>query len=726
MQMDLKRDRVEAENPLPPATNVTPANVLIALRRWWKVALPIGSILALSGAAFVYLTFRPVYVGQVWLRVYHDPRYIAFQQQTENVESFVSNQMEAIRSPWVIDGTLSHPEIARLPEIAQAQDQREHLKSNIAVRPVGRSEFLTMEYRSGDPQNAALIVNTIAEEYLKFYNGEGRAEEEELIKLLKERRDFHQKEVARLKENVSTLAKIAGVPDPQAPADRINDKNDSPVLQSMLILRKQLTEVIVEREVLQAQLQVLEQQVAKSEASVPEVMVEQAMAKMPELQEPLLQLASLRAQLAEIETTVTKGKASEIYTQRAADAKKLEEEIEQKRATLRGVTRERLEESALRDQAETLIRLRKQLENQKVMEVALQKRIDTVVAENNQVVGNTMELEFARDELTQTLDVYNRIKMRIEQKETERMAPDRVERQKEAIPPHAPLEKHPFKKMGILAFGLFSFPFALCVAWELFRRRINDREELEKASGLSVIGEIPDFTSVSRSRQARKQLEPYEESINSLRTQLILTRETPRRQVISLASAVSGEGKTSVAAKLAVSIARSTKQPTLLVDADIRRPNIHRLFDIPYQPGLGDVLAEKADLFQAIVHDDHTGLDVLPAGVLHFNPHQLMSSAAISKLLDQLRGRYEHIVVDTTPILQASESLNVHAVTDGCIICTMRDVTRVDRFLLAYRRLQAAGAKPIGVVLNGVSWMQYTASYGGYEYYAEAAANAPE
>ncbi|MFM7846421.1 MAG: tyrosine-protein kinase family protein, partial [Planctomycetota bacterium] len=194
-------------------------------------------------------------------------------------------------------------------------------------------------------------------------------------------------------------------------------------------------------------------------------------------------------------------------------------------------------------------------------------------------------------------------------------------------------------------------------------------------------------------------------------------------QVLSVASAVSGEGKTSVAAKLAVSISRSTKMPTLLIDGDIRRPDIHRLFDIQYTPGLGDVLAERCKLDDAIVHDEQTGLDILPAGNMHSNPHQSMSGPIMNAIMAEARRRYRHIVVDTTPVLQASESLNVHAAVDGCLICTMRDVTRVDRFQLAFRRLMSAGARPLGVVLNGVSWMQYSNRYGGYEYYAEAVAD---
>lgn len=726
MSLEMKHGQVIVDPAPSSASSFHPILLLIALRRWWKFAFPIGLILAATGGSFVFLTFHPVYQAQVWLRIYRDPRYIAFQQREDNSDAFVSNQMEAIRSPWVIDGVLSHPEIARLPEISQAEDPREQLKKHLSVRTVGRSEFITLEYRSSSPVDCAKIVNTIAEEYLKFYNGEGRAEEEQLIKLLKERRDFHQKEVGRLKDNVSTLAKIAGVPDPQAPASPTSDREDSPVLQSLLILRRQLTDVIVERELLEAQLQVVEQRVARSEAAVPDAAVEKALAEHPDLLESLDQLAAQRLQLAEIETTAVEGKRSTVYVRRAAELKKLEDSLESKRGALREATREQLRETAVRRQAEDLAEMRERLASHKTMETVLQKRVETVVAENSQVVGNTMELEFARDELTQTMDVFNRIKMRIEQKETERMAPDRVERQKEAVVPNSPLEKNPFKRMALVAAALFALPFAACVTWELLSRRVNGRADLESIPGVEVIGEIPDFTGVRRSRQARKQLEPYEESIDSLRTQLILTRGSPRMQAMSVASSVSGEGKTSVAAKLAVSIARSTRQPTLLIDADIRRPNIHRLFDIPYQPGLGDVLGDKADWKDVIAHDEHSGLDVLPAGNLLFNPHRLISNAAFTALLDQLRGRYVHIVVDTSPILQASEALNVHAVMDGCLLCTMRDVTRVDRFQLSYRRLLAAGARPIGIVLNRVSWIQYSASYGGYEYYAEAAAEAPE
>jgi capsular exopolysaccharide synthesis family protein len=504
--------------------------------------------------------------------------------------------------------------------------------------------------------------------------------------------------------------------------DRDNEEL-SPTAASVSKLREKLVEVLFTQEMLRAELRALEDRTRGNLPEIPAEVLQRKLDEHPLMIDIVRKLMGLRERLESIDKLVAVGK-------RSAESERIQEEIkklEEQRTLKSSELREEVKKELSKLEADRIERERKSIKDRIELQDSLRNSLEANVLQETEAkkdaTGDLLKYEFARVELRQVTAIHDKIAQRIEHLDTERMAPERVRVAQRAKIPTIPVERHPLQRMMVFGAALFVLPFALFICWELLMRRISSRDELERTSGLRVIGEIPDFTRIGKARSTNRQLAPYEESINSLRTHIILSQNARDLQVLSVASAVSGEGKTSVAAKLAVSISRATKMPTLLIDGDIRRPDIHRLFDIQFTPGLGDVLAERCKLDDAIVHDEQTGLDILPAGNMHSNPHQSMSGPVMHAIMAEARRRYRHIVVDTTPVLQASESLNVHAAVDGCLICTMRDVTRVDRFQLAFRRLMAAGARPLGVVLNGVSWMQYSNRYGGYEYYAEAVAD---
>lgn len=188
-------------------------------------------------------------------------------------------------------------------------------------------------------------------------------------------------------------------------------------------------------------------------------------------------------------------------------------------------------------------------------------------------------------------------------------------------------------------------------------------------------------------------------------------------QILSVCSAVSGEGKTSVSSQLAVSIARSTGQPILLIDGDMRAPDIHQIFDIPLSPGLADVLDGEVSLEKAINREWSEHVHLLPAGELMKSPHKLLGNSALRSLLDEARLWYRYIVIDTPPVLAASESLVIAKQSDRTIVCAMRDFSRESHVRMAHERLHATGAETLGTVLNGVPVRSYASRYGSYGRY---------
>ena len=184
--------------------------------------------------------------------------------------------------------------------------------------------------------------------------------------------------------------------------------------------------------------------------------------------------------------------------------------------------------------------------------------------------------------------------------------------------------------------------------------------------------------------------------------------------MLAVASAVSREGKSSLAAQLAVSLANATGETTLLIDTDMRDPDLHEMFDLPLEPGLAEVLEHQVTLDDAIVTSWSRRVHILPAGRLMRSPHVLLGGGAFHALLDEARARYRYIVIDSPPVLAASEALVVAKAADGTLLCTMRDISRVGQVRQATERLRTAGARPLGAVFSGVPPTNYAYKYGSY------------
>src|SRR5205807_7071523 len=118
----------------------------------------------------------------------------------------------------------------------------------------------------------------------------------------------------------------------------------------------------------------------------------------------------------------------------------------------------------------------------------------------------------------------------------------------------------------------------------------------------------------------------------------------------------------------------------------------------------------------AIDTSDRDSLHLLPGGRLRASPHQLLCNGEFARLIDNLKEKYRHIVIDTPPILPASEALVIAQAADATVLCVRRDYSRVHQVKEAYFRLQAAGVKTVGAVLNGIPSREYAYHYGSYYY----------
>jgi non-specific protein-tyrosine kinase len=190
------------------------------------------------------------------------------------------------------------------------------------------------------------------------------------------------------------------------------------------------------------------------------------------------------------------------------------------------------------------------------------------------------------------------------------------------------------------------------------------------------------------------------EQFRKLRTILSQYRLARDARVIMITSSLTREGKTTAACNLAVTLVQGLDDRAILVDCDLRKPKIHHIFGIEGKPGLAECLAGRSHLAQIINQPFGPDLKIIPAGRCPAGPSELISSDNMSKLLSELKTRYEghYIILDSTPVLLTSETGALAQMVDGILFVITAGKTSRESVKRALKEIK--GDKMIGIVLN--------------------------
>ena len=202
------------------------------------------------------------------------------------------------------------------------------------------------------------------------------------------------------------------------------------------------------------------------------------------------------------------------------------------------------------------------------------------------------------------------------------------------------------------------------------------------------------------------------ESYRGVRTALYFNVHGKGHKVVQVTSPNSGVGKSTMAANLAISIAQSKKK-VLLVDADMRRPSIHKLFGISSEVGLSSVIVEEVEPKDAIQATSIPGLSILPCGPIPPNPAELLTAPRFEELLGHLREQYDFVIVDTPPLLAVTDPSVVAHKVDGVFLNIRFTKNARPDAERAKEILHSLKAKVIGVVINDA---EHLLNVGGYGY----------
>jgi len=195
-------------------------------------------------------------------------------------------------------------------------------------------------------------------------------------------------------------------------------------------------------------------------------------------------------------------------------------------------------------------------------------------------------------------------------------------------------------------------------------------------------------------------------------------------RVVMITSAVGSEGKTSLSSHLATSLARSGLR-TLLIDADLRSPSIHRLFDLPLAPGLSELLRGEADLPGAIAATEVAELNVLTAGNCDRQTIRLLSQGSLGSIFSRLKEQFDFVIVDSSPVLAVADASIIAQQVDAVLFSIFSDVSRKSKVSSALQRLESLGVRILGAVVTASLDMGY-GTYHSDAYYASLPDSAAE
>lgn len=282
-----------------------------------------------------------------------------------------------------------------------------------------------------------------------------------------------------------------------------------------------------------------------------------------------------------------------------------------------------------------------------------------------------------------------------------------------------------FLATGILGGVLLGFG----LAWlrDLLDHRLRSVEEIASALQLPVIGALPFFGEKASKSQAGQMvaLAPRSrsaEAVRTLRTALHFGLAGRDVKCVLITSPSPGDGKSTVASNLALALAQAD-QRVLLLDADLRKPSQHKIFETSRDIGLSSILTDRRPIEEAIVPNVLGLIDFLPAGPTPANPVELLNNGFFAELLEKLRGRYDRIVIDSPPIMPIADARVIAALADATLL-VLRAERSTRRISLAARdELWRVRASRIGVVVNGVPLRKlgpygygYGQEYGSYGY----------
>lgn len=598
--------------------------------------------------------------------------------------NYLYTERELILSPSVLALAAQMPEVQ--PIVDRQDDPIQYLQDNLDVSVGKRDTILSVSFSSPNPKWAADVANGVVDAYRKYQTKPKPADTAELNRLADERNKIDQK-ITKATAQMTELEKKYGV---LSNADR-----DGPVQRRIELLAQELNAAHLDTLKAKAEL-------TEAKKAVEKLRAEGVNVDGPDTDSMVLgpdQEALIRTELLQLQARYQAMRPH--YLPQHPYMQSIRQRIDQLEVIYAGAVERRF---LITQQREKDLQASIDQEQNQAVDVSakaaqyarLQGEIQNDRKVEDQLDSRRREIEMARD--LGMLDI------------------DPFERAQPELKP-----SHPSKRTTLplaLIFGL-----VLGGGLGYLRDWLDDRfrtlDEIPRAMGVPLLGTLParpDLTSPTiLGQQAVLQPESdLAEASRTIRTAIYFGAPKDRCRTMLITSPTPGDGKSTLASNLAITMAQSGKR-VLLLDADLRMPSQHTIFHVANQTGLTALLTGEATLEQAVRPTAVDGLELLTAGPKPHNPAEILNSSMFTELLEVLSDRYDQVIIDSPPVMGVADARIIAASCDMTVLVLRAEKSTRRLSELSRDGLSSVGAHLLGIVINDVS-PQNGQSYGYYGY----------
>lgn len=704
--------------------------LLVARKHWWIIAI----IFCAGVTASVFYTLRQPKVYQASASIVIDPQPPqVFGSQVQEVitlgtgsfwsnQEYYNTQVEILRSFDLAKLTIGHNEMwnepALVPAATQELDAPTKLTRATSIFAAGLrathnkdSRIVNITVRLRDPQLAVRLANAHIETFLEYTRGLRTGGTGEISKYLSTELDRSEK---RLRASEDALLEFK----------RKNDLLSTSIEEAQSILAKELSRFTTA---------LGDVRIRKTEQGST---LKRARALLSEnvLESPIFALAESSG-------------VEELKAQYATESRKLRELAEQfgpKHPQYQGQQKQvqAIVAGLKREARRTVRELEERFQATLAVERKFQAELSSLKQEAIELEPKTIHYNRLKRQQVADAESHDALRARLNtsnmtgRNEAINIRPHVAARAAGLISPSMP------RNVGAAVVLSLMLGFGIAFFLDLLDRTVKTADQVEALLGAPVLGVIPIVTGGTHDRANAQETKnrdlyifenpssPAAECCRAIRTNILFAATDKRMKTLTISSPRPREGKSTTTIYLGTTMAQSG-QRVLIVDADLRRPRLHKAMNVSRELGLTTVLLGQATLDEAIKSTEVPGLFVLPAGPQPPNPAELLLTDTFKNLLKQLEDKFDRILLDSPPLLAVSDPVVLSRLSDGVLLVLQSNTTRIDDALIGVRSLRGVNAPILGVVLNDINledrrygYGSENYGYGGYGYSEDAKAEA--
>ncbi len=686
---------VQATGPSAAAPAITPGDVIGMLRRRLVTIIVLSVLFGGMGIGLFFLAWFkfPKYSADALIQCVSDVPRTGFDldqptMQADRYTRFVQSQAIFLESYPILSKVLTKPEVRSTQWFQNVpEDERlQALEDDISCAPMRDSNFLRVAMAARNPNDPHVIVNAIVDVYLQETKLQAsapyEAERAQLQRTLAETRDQIRQKQEQIRDFVGQL------PAGEVSGDR-NQIGEGVIISQLRNQQEKVAELQQQTDELKSTMDIYSDPTRDAVTPEDRLQVE-ADPRVNQLDNQRFALEQERNILLKDygpnhrETKEISNRLDEVKQQlEAARANKLREILEYKSTQI---------ETAYYNSQHALI--------------MAQERLQAVQAQQSDLDQKLAEYRMLLDELDLLVDMQNRLEEYL--REVDRVVRERSAVRVESAVRATPPQQRSFPQLLMLPLavifgGMLAVGTALLL--ELLDTSVKTSQDVVRHLGVPMLGSIPDVDDeeVEIERVETAVIDAprsmVTEAFRSLRSNLQFSAPADRMRCILVTSPKPEDGKTSIASNLAASLAIAGRR-VLLVDTNLRRPALQRLYPQIGSRGMTNILIGDAKIDECIHSTKLANLDVIGCGPIPPNPAELLGSELFRSFLTEVTRRYDHVLFDSPPVLVASDATVLGALVDGTIlVCRAKSNSRgVGQRAISL--LENVNAHVYGAVLN--------------------------